>query len=491
MKMEWGLAYNNIHNIIPDRRHNTMDGTDPDYKFFATNDQSNNNRYFHDLKENELAANASFDYSFGEPFDGQDYRGKLTVGYSGKYKDRSFIATQFNHKIITNQTIDVMNIDSYFNDANLQAGYFKVRTFSSNYIISSTYDGKQFINAGFLNLEYNLSQKLLFSGGLRLENVYQKIEYSTTLDEGEGDFNELKFLPDFALKYALNDKSNLRFSSGITYTLPQFKETALFLFEGITDAVVGNPYLYPSKDYNADLKWEYFPKTGELLSAAVFGKYISNPINKFVMASASNDYTYANTGDWAQLYGLELEARKNIINIENEAISKKLFLIANMTLMYTNQKLDNKKINEETEGLVNSNFIQNHEELQGAAPLIANASLSYTMKWKNSNFSLTPTVIYAYTSDRLFLIGYSKIGKQVDKAINNLDIVIKSKIKHLGISLSAKNILNPNIDRMQENESQDFLIRSYKKGTKISFGLSYEFESKNQSTILVTKILKK
>jgi hypothetical protein len=193
------------------------------------------------------------------------------------------------------------------------------------------------------------------------------------------------------------------------------------------------------------------------------------------MASASNDYTYANTGDWAQLYGLELEARKNIINIENEAISKKLFLIANMTLMYTNQKLDNKKVNEETEGLVNSNFIQNHEELQGAAPLIANASLSYTMKWKNSNFSLTPTVIYAYTSDRLFLIGYSKIGKQVDKAINNLDIVIKSKIKHLGISLSAKNILNPNIDRMQENESQDFLIRSYKKGTKISFGLSYEF----------------
>lgn len=473
--LDWGVAYNNIKNIMPDRRHNTLDGPDADRKMLGTNDQANNNRYFHDLQEDEFAANFKLNHTFGQPVNDQAYRGKLTAGYFGKYKTRSFIATQFNHKIINNREIDVLDVDSYFNETNLQNGDFLVRTFSSNFVISSTYDGEQLINSGFTNLEYNLSEKLLISAGARLENVFQKITFKTTLKEGAKDFNEFNVFPSLSLKYAVTDKANLRFSSSITYTLPQFKETAVFLFEGITDATVGNEYLYPSKDYNADLKWEFFPAPGELFSVAAFGKYIANPMNRFVMASASNDFTYANTGDWAQLYGLEMEIRKNIFQVETGSKSQKLFFSGNLSMMYTNQELDNDKINRESKGSVNSNFQQQHEKLQGAAPLIANASLSYTLKWDQSGQSITPTVVYGYTSDRIFLIGYSSLGNQVDKAFHSLDFILKSKLKRFGISLTAKNILNPVFERVQENVSQDFLIRSYKKGTKISFGLSYEF----------------
>ena len=477
MELKWGVAYNHIFNTIPDRRHNTLNhenDNEPDKLYFATNDHANNNRYFHELTEDEYAGNISFGYLFGSPVNDQTSRGRLTIGYSGKYKDRNFIATQFYHEIVTNQAIDSkgLDIDAYFNQENLQNGYFKVRTTSPDLIIPSTYDGEQRIHAGMVNVDYNLSGRLLVSAGLRAEHVRQKIKFNTTLRSGKEEFNEFDVFPSLAFKYGLNDKTNLRLSSGITYTLPQFKETAPFLFEGTTDATFGNEFMYPSRAYNVDLKWEFFPKSSELFSAAVFGKYITDPMNKFVMASSSNEFTYANTGDWAKLYGLELEARKDLLTFNSGPKSSKLSFWGNVTLMHTNQELDNEKVDRETD-YVYSDFDKDEEELQGAAPFIANASLSYTLQW-NQNHSLTPAVVYNYTSDRLFLIGYSAVGNQVDKAFHTLDFVVVSKLKKLGISFSAKNILDPAIERFQEN-ANDILVRSYKNGTKISLGLTYGF----------------
>ena len=81
-------------------------------------------------------------------------------------------------------------------------------------------------------------------------------------------------------KYSLNDKTNLRLSASRTYTVPQLKEMAPFLYSDVSEQTVGNPKLYPSDNNNVDLKYEYFPKSGEVLSLAVFGKFIENPIAK-------------------------------------------------------------------------------------------------------------------------------------------------------------------------------------------------------------------
>lgn len=473
--LNWGTAYNTVNNIVPDRRHNTLEGKDENKKMFATNDQANNNRYFHDLTEDELALNLSMDYRLGEGFDDVGYKAKLTIGYFGKYKKRAFEATQFNHKIKTNQSVDVLDVDAYFNNDNLQNDLFDLRVLSNNFVTLSTYEGEQNIHAGFASMEYNFSPNFLALIGFRVESVNQKIEYKTSLGEGEEEFNELKVLPNLSLKYVLNDKSNLRFATGITYTLPQFKETALFLFEGITDVTVGNPYLTPSINYNGEIKWEFFPKPSELFSVAIFGKYIVDPINKFVRASAGNEFTYANTGDWAYLYGLEFELQKDILSLTTEQSIKKLSLSTNLTLMKTKQELNADKIIKQSKGQFNANFNKDEEELQGAAPLIANANLTYKYAWDEGQKSVTSTLVYTYVSDRLNLIGYSSLGNQVDKATHNIDMVVKSKIKQWGFSLSAKNILNQDIVRTQENASQDWIVKSYKKGIKLSAGLSYTF----------------
>jgi outer membrane receptor for ferrienterochelin and colicin len=169
-----------------------------------------------------------------------------------------------------------------------------------------------------------------------------------------------------------------------------------------------------------------------------------------------------------------LEAKKDIITFSSENSSKKLYTTANLTLMKTEQVLDSEKINEQSQQTVSASFNKDKEELQGAAPLIANANLSYKYSWSTSN-SITSTISYNYVSDRLNLIGYASLGNQIDKEIHNLDFVVKSKLKNFGLNLSIKNILNQDVDRIQENENRNWVVKHHKKGVKFSLGLNYTF----------------
>lgn len=491
LDLNWGLSYNRVNNIIPDRRHVSLDGENATIKHFTDDNESDYFRYFHEFIEDELAVKAEVTKRFGESVNEVSSRAEFKLGVSGKYKVRDFESTQFNHDIYRNRSIfdpnyfvdvSVNNIDQFLNNDNLKKQEFFLKTFFGNTIRPSTYKGTQVIAAAYGSLHYYLSEKWLAVLGLRVENVFQQIEYVTALKpEGDDkDFNELQVLPSLSLKYRLNEKNNLRFALGKTYTLPQFTEMALFSFEGITETTQGNPYLYPSSVYNAEIKWEFFPKNGELLSVSTFGKYIIDPINRVVMASASNDFTYANTGDWAYVVGAEIEWQKNIFRKRNESTERSLFLTANLALMATKQELNAEKLARETKdkngnSLINVNFNTEKEELEGAAPVIANAALRYKLRWNLNRNSFTTSLVYGYVSDRLYLIGTNTFGNQVDKPLHTLDFVVKSKFNKLGIDISMKNILNPDIERMQENISKDFLVRSYQKGLKFSVSVNYTF----------------
>jgi len=227
----WGLSYNNVSNKIPDRRHLTLanihNGIENDTRKHFTNDnESDYFRYFLEFQENEFAGNLSLERSFGEGFGENQARGTLTLGYTGKYKQRDFQATQFNHDIyhqarkesfFTNQDnywvyVDIYDIDAFLNDENLQGNEFFIRTFFGNTIRPQTYFGTQIVNGLYGLLEFNLTPKLLAVMGARFEHVYQAVDYLTSEDPtgGAGNFSELNVLPNISLRYSLNDKNNLR-----------------------------------------------------------------------------------------------------------------------------------------------------------------------------------------------------------------------------------------------------------------------------------------
>ncbi len=486
-EINWGASYNFVKNNIPNRRQNILtpdnwDNPEGPKSFLQTNNASDNHRYYQDLEEEEIAANFSTTYKFNKNED-DEFDGKLTVGYSGRFKNVDFDATQFNFRInrrVSQPLIDdIYNLDSYFNQDNFSAGLFSIETFrgnaqQANALDPQTFDGPQDIHAGFASLEYAFNPKLTMIVGVRVEKINQTINWNTSLSSGSSVLGETEILPTLSLKYKLNDDQNLKFAASKSYTLPQYIERAFFQFVGATQSFVGNPNLYASTDYNADLKWEIFPKRSEIISIGVFGKYIENPINESIINSASNDVSYVNSGDWALAIGAELEIRKNIIN--NEDTNSNLSFGFNASYMHTDQELNKEKVIEETTAAGNPisvDFTNEKDKLSGASDLLMNADLTYFKEFNNDK-SLQTTLAYNYFSDRLFALGTEGKGDLIDKGFGTLDFILKTKLNtNFGVGLSAKNLLNPVIERNQD--VQNVLVSSYKRGVNVKLSLTYNF----------------
>ncbi len=473
-ELDWATSYNKVEGDMPDRTQNTLKFSDDTNSYvFAQNTITDNHRYYQNLVEDELAANISLSYKLNEDENGVS-KGKATIGYNGRLKQRDFEAIQFNFRISgseLNSSVNPDNLDLFFNQRNFENGSFGIESFAG--LTPQTYDGEQRIHAGFASLEYQLSDKLSAVAGLRFERVEQTVSWRTQLDASgkSNTFNRNEFLPSVILKYELNDQQNLRLGASKTYTLPQFKERALFIYEDVTEVKVGNPDLYPSQNYNLDLKWEVFPKNSELFSITAFGKYIVDPINEITLASSTNDISFINTGDAGYVYGAEIELRKELFNFDEEH-SNILSAGLNASYMQTHQDLDSEKVRRETN--YNTNLTNDTSGFTGASDLLLNADLSY-IKDFNTDGSLMATLAYAYTSDKIYALGVETKGNLVDKRVGSLDFILKTKLNtHLGIDLTVINILNPAIERIQENASEDITVLSYKRGAFFKLGLNYK-----------------
>jgi len=484
---DWGVSYNKMTNIIPDRMQNTIipfTWDDPNSRLVASDvNQSDNHRYYQEMSDDEVAGNFTLSYKFGKK-DDNSYKGKFIAGYSGRYKDINFDATQINlfvtRSLFASQpTVDLNYLDGYFNQTNLDAGFFSLRTFRGNVtnpnaLKPQNYNGQQIISAGYGAVEYQFTPKLFVIGAFRTEFIIQDIFYDTSLKSGKTLFDTMEYMPSITAKYEVNEKQNIKFAASKTYTLPQFKERAPFLYEEVGQSYIGNPFLYNSTDYNFDLKWEMFPKNGEVVSFTGFAKYIQNPINQVTIASATNDISWVNSGDKAVGLGIEGEWRKNIISIENNTTGEKtnLGFGLNVSYLITNQDLNSEKVVSENPGM-NVDFTNSDSRLTGASDLLINSDISFNREFKKDK-SLTATLAGGYFSDRIYALGVTGKGDLVDSDVFTLDFILKFNLsKNIGIGFSAKNLTDPTIERKQD--IQNVVVDSYKKGRNFGLSVKYSF----------------
>ncbi|MFB9055273.1 TonB-dependent receptor domain-containing protein [Mariniflexile ostreae] len=482
LEANWAIGYSILNNEVPDRMQNTFvparDGSS-NYTFF-TNSSIHNHRYFQTLDEKELSTNVSGSYHFNKNEESM-YKGKLTLGYSGKLKKIDFDSNQYSFFPVSNKITfpkaGIHNVDAYLNASN-----FNTATGDNSSEIPQLYTGHLDVHAAYGTLQYKFTEKFSVILGARLEKLDQRVYFVTSLEPSGADsnFSPVNFLPSLSSKYMLNDKQNLKFAFSKTYTLPQFKEKVKLLFQEVTQDYEGNPTLYASTNYNVDLGWEFFPNNGELISVTAFGKLIQNPINEMFTNSSSGNITYANTGEKAVVAGVELELRKNIFEYENaNSLKDKLSFGINGSYMYHNQDLNKDKVF--AENGFGANFTFDETKLTGASDFLANADISF-MKQFTENSAITATVSYAYFSDKLGVIGTQNKGNMIDKSIDRLDLIVKTSLtKNLKLGLSYKNILDPTFERILEQSkvpgstTQDVLVSSYKLGSNFSLSLNYTF----------------
>lgn len=473
ISLHWNIGYNLMNTKKPDRTQNIarkIDNTDT-YSF-SNNSTADNHRYFDTFCQNDLVGDLHADYKLKD--------GKITLGYQGRSLNTNFEAIQFNFRIANHSTsVNINNFSEFFNQYNYQSGNFDIRTYRG--LVGSTphaltpakFSSNQQNHSAYTALEYRLSDKFSGNVGLRYDRINQAINWDVQIF-GEGYKNKRynKLLPSLNLKYSLNNTTNLRFAFSKTYTIPMIMETAPFSYDEVNETQYGNPDLKPSDNYNLDLKWEYFPKTEEIISLATFGKYIKNPISRITIVSAANEMSYVNSGDYGYVYGAEFEFRKNVFHLKPHS---KLYTFMNASYLKTFQELNNTKTLTENHTLgLSTNFNTKNDRLQGASEFLANINLGWEHQW--NTYLMDFTMAYTYISDSLYALGYTGRGNLVDKGYASLDAILKFRFQNgISISISGKNLLNPSIEREQQNTQSHLLVQSFKRGIRSGLSLSYQF----------------
>ncbi|MEO6348585.1 MAG: TonB-dependent receptor [Aquaticitalea sp.] len=497
---DWAAGYNLVDSRQPDRKRVSLENyqlaldNDPNTNpVFYSNVVFDNQRYFQNIQDEELNSRANMAYNASDNI-------KLNFGYNGKIKERHFDNIRYGYDILegTYPVTNVNDFNSVFTLENLNLnsnsnGLYDIQVIRPIPTLSNTnrpglsennYKGKLEVNAGYFNAELKVGDQWLFVPGIRVESVDQRIEYDVINLGNNGnssrDNHNTFFLPSLNIKYALNEDQNLRFTASQTVSLPEFKEVAPFVYEGVTTRIGGNPDLLDkgfSKIYNVDLKYEWFFSKSELLSIGAFGKQIKDPVNLVVGADATGTQRYFRTGDKATVYGVEVELRKDLIKNEDE--DTELSFGVNATYMKTKQDLY-AQIDGTTFDL--SFDTKSEDELQGASPLLINADISYSPDF--GTYKPIANLVYTYFSDRIDALGSGQLGNIVEKSVSTLDFIWKNSLNNkFEINFSAKNLLNPNIKYIRETTLGEVVVNSvngkdvsdYKMGMNLSLQLKYKF----------------
>jgi outer membrane receptor protein involved in Fe transport len=384
-KVSWVAGYSDINRELPDYRlvyYNNQNARRP--FFYGTSLQANpkdNSRFFYELNENLFSGDYKFDFPIFLKKDIIKINGK--VGGMHVNRERIFDARVFGTQGI-GITLDqrLQTPDILLDPNNYNNNFF----FTDASRRSDSYEAGSDLNSGFAMFDATIYKNLRFVGGARVESYTQRLNsFGTAGDEIKIDTNVTDLLPSANLTYSLSDKNKVRFAYSKTLSRPEFRELAPFAFYDYQlDAVVGgNAGIVRTTINNLDLRFERYPGADQILSASVFYKEFTNPI-EFINEPQGNNqrqYGFANVAK-ATNYGVEVEFRKRLDFID-EWLKTKFFSYA--TILGNFAIIESEVDLSETPGAYfGDNAVRT---LQGQSPFIINGGVFVTTQ-NLYNFSL-------------------------------------------------------------------------------------------------------
>ncbi|RYD94552.1 MAG: TonB-dependent receptor, partial [Sphingobacteriales bacterium] len=209
------------------------------------------------------------------------------------------------------------------------------------------YEGNSSFHAGYAMVDQKLWGKLRFVGGVRFE--YFKLQLiddaftsanalitspDVVLVANERDKDKAwQILPAANLTYAVNDQFNLRAAYSQSMVRPEFNERSLASnFNSDLLADVSGGIVVSTKTSSYDLRAEWYPGLGEIISIGGFYKYLDRPL-ELTKQGGQALYAYNNSKS-AKSYGIEAEFRRKLSFI-NDAIPllDKMIFFANATVL--------------------------------------------------------------------------------------------------------------------------------------------------------------
>ncbi len=475
--LDWSFGYAYANRHMPDRRRYLIDdalesGT---YALSTGNDIS---REWTQLDEHilSLGANDKHHFRFGS------FEPDLQVGAYGEYRSREYTTRNF----IYNWNVADNNMPSGFRHSDIPTlisdeanmGYDKLYLLEEKQM-RNNYRGHNSLGAGYMTLTLPLG-KVNVHAGLRFEhNDMELISNTRDYEKSETSrhYRTNDLFPSLNTTYKINDRHQVRLSYGRSINRPEFREVSSSVYYDfdLASNVQGNTELKSCYIDNIDLRYEWYPTNGELISLAAFYKHFDSPIEWTYTVAGGTDliYSYMNAKS-ANNFGLELDIRKSLdfVGLKDFSLSFNGALIKSKVQFEPGTKDENRP-------------------MQGQSPYLINTGIMY----KNRPLQMDIALLYNRIGKRIIGVGRSegttgddsnsRVPHSYEMPRNSIDFSFAKKFgNHLELKFNVKDLLAEKVYYKQfadvtysdgSEKQVEEIVRCYKPGRNIGLQVIYKF----------------
>ena len=475
--LDWSIGYAYANRHLPDRRRYLIDDA-LESGVYALSTGNDISREWTQLDEHilSLGVNDKHHFKFG------NFEPDLKVGAYGEYRSREYQTRNF----IYNWNVSDNNMPSGFRHSDIPTllsseanmGYDKLYLLEEKQM-RNNYRGHNTLGAGYLALSLPFG-KLGIHAGVRFEhNDMELISNSRDYEKSESSrhYKTDDVFPSLNTTYKINDQHQVRLSYGRSINRPEFREVSSSVYYDfdLASNVQGNTELKNCYVDNLDLRYEWYPSRGELISLAVFYKHFDSPIEWTYTVAGGTDliYSYKNAKS-ANNYGVELDIRKNLgfIGLKDFSWSFNGALIKSKVQFEKGAKEEDRP-------------------MQGQSPYLINTGIFY----KNEPLKMDIALLYNRIGKRIIGVGRSegstgddsnsRVPHSYEMPRNTIDFSLAKKFgEHLELKLNVRDLLAEKIYYKQfadvtysdgSKKEVEEIARCYKPGRNIGLQATYKF----------------
>lgn len=470
LRLQWSATDAVTTQDEPDTRYFSSFRTPDGGEFFEASGLPRPARYFRDLEEKrrDYSVDFTLPVAFGAGRDGQLKFGAARAETEREFNERLF---EYNSTVLRYDGNEAGFLrETQVGQIDPATGRFRT---GQLYLVETTSAGNSFlgeqqVEAFYAMADVPLTRRLRFIGGARQESTFLDVR-SRDPRRRAGLLDNDDTLPSANLVYALTDRMNLRAAFTRTIARPNFREIADYTsFEFVGDFVyIGNPNLRRTKIKNFDLRWEWFPRKGELLAVSVFRKDMRDPIERGVFSVINSGELQYQNAPKGEVTGVEVEVRKRF-----DFLSDRLrHWSGGFNWTWVESKVDI--------AAAELAFIRFYDpaapgtrELTGQSPYVANIDVTFS----EPRWGTTVSAYWNIFGERLAQVSPPGTPNVFEQPAPTLDVVWGQRLaQRWKVTLSAKNLLDRAAEETYVYRGTEYIRSSYRRGVTTALGVSYTY----------------
>ncbi|MBP2644303.1 MAG: Outer rane receptor protein, mostly Fe transport, partial [Firmicutes bacterium] len=509
----WNGSYNKVRRTNPDDRYArgaVMAQSGDDFfidwrsaTLFSGVNLNDGNIMYSDLKETKKTIGGNLEHPFVVAGNPQ----RLKAGYMGTFRSSDF---EQQYLRAHGDASEGPSIEDYFAPVNFSNGRLEyIQAGKSDGI--DFYDGKQTIHAAYLMGEFSFFRKLHFTTGFRMEDAKTEVHTKYHSYEGGSGYQlrdsliaveKKDWLPAATFVYNITNEINARLAYSRTIARPDFREMTPTQYYNVDDrvTVVGLGALKQSRTDNLDLRLEWYPRAGEVISVSGFYKKFKDPVEMVAMEAASQQSfdMFAFNLDDATVKGIEFNVRKSLGFIGAGTFFRNIYVSGNATLIKGDVTYNYNELMAKSTGAHEDIEAQDRSRpLQGLAPYTVNAGLTYQGKIVGAALN------YGRSGRKLVMAGEKEKFDQYEAPRDVLDLQLSARFmkERLEFKFNASDLLNqdaivyrncgyqngadvgqPDVKDYEDRtalgmnyNAGDWVLSRIKRGVNLSFSIGYKF----------------